>query len=138
MRCLLLLLLLAACGPDEQNEARLFLDRVEGLEEPDLATRRRKIDALAAMPLESEHVQRVRDLCVPMHEAVWTADEGTAAVRQIAAELERQPREARPDRSAEIAAALERSETAVGEVDALRDPCLEALGELRARHAPRR
>ncbi len=73
-----------------------------------------------------------------MHDAVWTADEGTAAVRQIAAELERQPREERPDRSAEIEAALQRSQAAVGEVNELRDPCLEALGELRARHAPRR
>lgn len=130
--------LLVACGPDEQNEARLFLDRIEQLEVDALDERRRRIDALANLPLESERVKTVRDLCVPMHEAVWQADDGTQAVRQIADELERLPREERTDRSTEIEAALEQSESAVARVAELREPCAAALAELRARHSPRR
>lgn len=130
----LLLALSSACGDDEANEARLLIDRIEGLGDPDLDARRQRVNALMRLPITSPRVQAVHEACVPMHEALLRADEASAEARTAVDELEAGDDSA----GARAADALARSESAVIEVRDRRESCEELLAQLRTRYAPRR
>jgi len=128
------LLASAACGDDEANEARLLIDRIEGLGSPDVVDRRRRVNALMRLPLTSPRVVEVQQACVPMHEALVRADEATAEAHIAVDELEAGDRSA----GGRAADALARSESAVLEVRDRREACETLLAQLRTRYAPRR
>ncbi|MFT5356332.1 MAG: hypothetical protein ACI9KE_003555 [Polyangiales bacterium] len=131
---LLCFVVLFGCGDDEANEARLLIDRIEGLGDPDLDARRQRVNALMRLPITSPRVQAVHEACVPMHEALLRADEASVEARTAVDELE-----AGDQRAGERAAdALARSESAVLEVRDRRASCEELLAQLRTRYAPRR
>ena len=125
-----------ACGQasEESNEARLFLDRYDGLDSPDLADRRRRIDALLATPLHSEDVTAVRDECVGMHDLALIAEERSAEALELTEAVEAGDRDALERGNAAIQAS-EVAATAAGEKQ---ERCDRLLASLRTRHSPRR
>lgn len=132
----LLLVVAAGCGPDEGNEARLFLDRYEGLDVnvDDLGERRRRVASLERLAIASERVQGVRETCLSMHEALLEAEEQQAEARRLVTVLERSAPESRTaDAVASVDHALTRSADAATRVRALRPECDEKLADLRAR-----
>ncbi len=133
---------LSACGDGEGNEARLVIDLLEGLAALEVEERRRRVDALGAMPVDSEQVRTVRDRCVAMHDAVLRAEEATAEARAAAALLPTDEDAVRTPAIEEarltVEAALARSEAAIAETGPLQEPCEEALASLRTRYAPSR
>ena len=132
---LLLALGLFACDDDsEANEARLLLDRLEAIRDENLGAWRRKVDALAAMPLENERNIDVRDKCHAMHDALLRANESTAEAQAAMDRLEA-GEEVDPG---DVASALARSEAAVAETAELRHSCEDAHAQLRARYGSRR
>ena len=80
-------LAIACSGDRGENEARLFLDRVElvVLETP-VAERERMLGALESLPLENEDVIAVREACVDGHRALIEAE---VAQREATVELGR-------------------------------------------------
>lgn len=131
-----LLVALTACGPDERNEAQLFLDRYEALDVnvDDLAERRRRVDALERLVLSSERVIGAREACLAMHQALLEAEEQQAEARATLARLERAAESERtPEATAEVDAAITRSMSATAQVRELRPACDEKLADLRAR-----
>ena len=132
----MLLLVAAGCGPDEGNEARLFLDRYEGLDVnvDDLGERRRRVASLERLAIASERVQGARESCLAMHEALLEAEEQQAEARRLVTVLERSAPESRTaDAVASVDHALTRSADAATRVRALRPECDEKLADLRAR-----
>ena len=136
-----LLVFSAACGgteADEENEARLLLDRLDALDEVDLASRSERAQAIVRMPFRSERVVAVRDACGEMHRSMAVAETRGADARRLVEALESAPEPARtPERRAEVEAALGESAEALDRVRELRPTCEEKLGELRTRY-PRR
>ncbi len=67
---------LAACGePREAIEARKLLERADAIpEEGPIAPRRRRVEALAALPLADETLRTVRNDCVQLHRALLDAE----------------------------------------------------------------
>ncbi len=125
-----------ACGSDETNEARLFLDRYEGLDVnvDDLDERRRRVDALERLAIASERVRGVRETCLAMHSALLEAEVQQAEARRLVTALERAAPESRTeDAVAAVDQALTRSADAATRVRALRPECDEKLADLRAR-----
>lgn len=131
-----------ACGSSEANEARLFLDRYDTLDEagegprPDPAPRhfRARLEALARSSFESERVIEAQQRCVAMHEAVIRADDARAEATRLIAEIERASPDARGAIPREpIEAALAASAAAVDEARRLRPECDEAVRALRSR-----
>lgn len=132
----LLALVGLACGADETNEARLFLDRYEGLDVnvDDLDERRRRVDALDRLAIASERVRSVRETCLAMHSALLEAEVQQAEARRLVTALERSAPESRTeDAVAAVDQALTRSADAATRVRALRPECDEKLADLRAR-----
>ncbi|MCA9615323.1 MAG: hypothetical protein R3B99_24690 [Polyangiales bacterium] len=132
-----LLCALAGCGGDEANEARLFLDRYDGLDVnvDDLVERRRRIETLGRLAIANERVEGVRDACLQMHQALLEAEEQQAEARRLVAQLEAAaPGEARPEDAAAAEAALTASTEATLRVRGLRSGCDEGLADLRARY----
>ena len=123
------------CGAkDETNEARLLIDRLEGLDSDDLQDRRRRVDALLAMPLEGERVRATHEVCAPMHDAMVSAEEATAELRAMVQAAEAGDSEA----AARADAAADASAEALDRVQELRPQCEAQLTELRTRYSPRR
>lgn len=139
---------LGGCGPDEANEARLFLDRYEtlqedGLEPQELAPRggdvRARVEALGRLSFESERVKAAQQRCVAMHEAALRADESREEATRLVSELERATPESRRAMPREpIEAALAASTRAVEEARQLRPGCDEAVSVLRSRYGAAR
>ncbi|MEM6955808.1 MAG: hypothetical protein AAF411_15265 [Myxococcota bacterium] len=132
---LALALLAAACGSDASaNEARLLLDRIDGLGTPDLVERRRRIEAFEAMPLRDPRAVELRDACAPMHAALLVADESAVEAREAV--------DARAEGDGEAGqraiAALARGQEAVEQVQQLRDGCQSRLDQFNARYTRRR
>jgi hypothetical protein len=75
------------CGDQKANDARLFLDRVERIDvEGPRESRRVAVDALANVAVETEEIQRARDLCVEAHRTLLDAEDTQANAQ---AELDR-------------------------------------------------
>lgn len=132
-----LLSLLAGCGGDEANEARLFLDRYDGLDVnvDDLVERRRRVETLGRLAIANERVEAVRDACLQMHQALLEAEEQQAEARRLVAQLEAAaPGEARAEDATAAEAALTASTEAALRVRTLRSGCDEGLADLRARY----
>ncbi len=129
----------AGCGGDaEENEARLLLDRLEGMDEIDLGSRSERVAALLRMPFGSERVLAVRDLCGGMHDAMATAEVRGADARRLLEAMEGAPPEERgADAAAAVETALRESTEALDRVRDLRPQCDEKLAELRTRYASR-
>jgi hypothetical protein len=126
-----------ACGADETNEARLFLDRYDGLDVnvDDLDERRRRVEALERLAIASERVRGVRETCLAMHSALLEAEVEQAEARRLVTVLERSAPESRTeDAVAAVDQALTRSADAATRVRALRPECDEKLADLRARY----
>jgi len=134
----LLLVLLASCGASEENEARLILDRIDAIEAPTLDERRRRVDQLAATPVETPRVLNVRDRCAELHDMLLRSEEKTQEARQLVEGMERGRLEATEERQARVERLLEESAEAVSETRVLRAPCQDALTDVRARYDPRR
>jgi hypothetical protein len=67
---------LAGCGPDASTEARMFLDRLDGVDLDDpVAERQRRVTSLANLPLADATVKRARDVCVEAHRSLLEAEE---------------------------------------------------------------
>ena len=76
-------LILAACGPDPQNEARLFLDRMGQVDLDDpLEDRRAWADTLERMPFATEEVRRARAACLDAHRTLISAEDQNAEARR--------------------------------------------------------
>jgi hypothetical protein len=129
-----LLLLTAACGNKEDNEARLFLDRSElvTLDAP-VAERERMIEALEALPLENEEVIEVRQACTEGHRALIEAE---TAQREATVELDRvsggdENARIPQAEAARIQAIIERSNAAIQESGERLEACEDGKRRLR-------
>ncbi len=129
-----MLALALGCGPDTANEARLFLDRYEGLDfdVDDLDERGRRIETLRRLAIASEEVSAARDVCVSMHEALLEAEVQQAAARAFVTRLE--AGRGGQDDAAAAERAIARSAEATGRVRDRRPACDEALATLRGRY----
>ncbi len=77
-----LLAVLAGCQDDASSEARMFLDRLDGLDLDDpIEDRRRLVDNLAHMPLSNDEVRGARDICVEAHRTLISAEDLHARAR---------------------------------------------------------
>lgn len=132
-------LLVCACGADkEANEARLFLDRYDSLEEPNFAQRAERVEAFARMRFESESVKSVHSACSPMHESAIEAEAKSAEARRAVEALESAPPDRRTrERQDEVESLLGASTAALERAAELRPRCEELLAELRTRYATR-
>ncbi len=136
---LVLLGALLGCGDREANEARLFLDRYDALEHPDLRERRARVDALRRMVFQSERVAQAQAVCGRVHDAVLRAEEKTTEARALLERMEQLPPSERTTAlRAEIEGALTASQEAADEAAAHKPSCDRALADLRTRHAPSR
>ena len=136
---MLALLGVLACGDHEANEARLFLDRYDALEHPDLHERRVRVDAFRRLAFRSERVKAAHEVCARVHEALLRAEEKSVEARRLLERLESLPPPERPaDLPQRIEASLAASQDAADEAAAQKTACDRALADLRTRHAPRR
>ncbi len=131
-------LAIAVLGCDEdraRNDARLFLDRYETIEEGDLAVRRHRVDGLARLSVGEPEVVATRDACAAMHDAMLRAEEATAAARQAVAAVEAAAPSERTDPAAAADRHMAAAREALTQVPELEEPCRSKLRDLRARHA---
>lgn len=139
---LLALALLAAgsaCGADkEANEARLFLDRYDSLENPDFAERTARVEGFARMRFESESVASTHEACSAMHEAAIEAEAKSVEARHALEALEAADPSARTAEARDrVEALLSESTAAVERAAEIRPQCEERLADLRTRFATR-
>lgn len=130
-------LLLLGCGDREENEARLFLDRVARVHiDAPPAERRRHIEALEAIALRTESLDGLRDTCVEGHTALVEAEEEQAAARERLESLAGDDPDARidPAQAQEIAGAIERSSAAIERARGKLTECQEGTRALEREH----
>ncbi len=73
---------LSGCQHDPSGEARMFLDRLDGLDLDDpIEDRRRLVENLAHMPLTDDDVREARDVCVEAHRTLISAEDLHARAR---------------------------------------------------------
>jgi len=136
-----LLVLLLGCGDREENEARLFLDRIVDVDPEDpVEDRRGKIDAVAALVLRNADLIRVRDTCVSGHRALLTAeDEQGRAAHSLAALSDGDPEAQLPEAEAQrIRAAIQTSNRELARARELLTHCQQDVQALEHRYAKRR
>lgn len=129
-----------------RNDALLFLDRYEGIDVDDPAEERRaRVDMISGLPIGSEEVDHVRDLCVDAHRTLLRAEDRGAEARVAFDQAMGGRRRAEVDEDeiptdvrATIEAALAESN---GALEIARDAmprCLSAVRGLEVRFQPQR
>ena len=132
------------CGDREDNETRLFLDRVARVHiDAPTAERRRHLEALEALTLSTESLDELRDLCVQGHAALIEAEEEReSASRQLGEAMRRLEELQRADPDAElpeeegepIEQAILRSSAAVERAQGKLSECQERVASLEREH----
>ena len=84
---ILLVVVVTGCPDGEENEARLFLDRYDAVDVDDLRERRRRVDALRALNIQTEEVRNAQRVCGEMHNSLVEAEEASARARQLLDQL---------------------------------------------------
>jgi len=131
----------SACSGREDNEARIFLDRVTLIHhDAPAADRRRAIDALEQLPLTSEDLVGVRDTCVRGHRALLEAEAEQADAAQALGRLTGGRDDVAIPRSdaAEIEAAILRSNDAIEQARLELTRCQDEVADLDRRYSKRR
>lgn len=130
------------CGSREENEARLFLDRVATIDDSAPPARRRpQVEALAALPLETDAIRTARDTCVRAHEALLEAEEEQASARGRLSDVTTRAgggAAVPDDERRAIESAIARSNAALGRARDLLPRCQSEVAALETRHAGRR
>ena len=125
------------CGDREDNEARLFLDRVARVHiDAPTAERRRHLEALEAVSLSTESLAALRDTCVQGHAALIEAEEEQAGARERLDELAGSDPDAQlpPEQAREIAEAIERSGAAIERARGKLSECQQGVADLEREH----
>lgn len=128
---------LAGCGDREENEARIFLDRVERVHiDAPPAARRRQIEALESISIQTESIAQLRETCVEGHTALVEAEEAQASAQQRLDELAGDDPDARidPAQAREIADAIERSSDAIERARGKLTDCQQGTADLERKH----
>jgi hypothetical protein len=135
------LVALVGCGDDRvRNEAMLFLDRYERIDqEQPVDVRRPLVEELRDLSLVTPDVVHARDACVDAHMMLLEAEERHAAAREElmrATEGGDHPLEV--DAAARIEAAIEESNAAIERSPALFERCYREVRSLEGRFHRRR
>ena len=143
MALLLLSRVVCGCGDRTENEARLFLDRIERIDSDDPPERRRpRVDALASLALTSEEVKHARDVCLDAHRSLIDAEtrqgEARRELDRITANGANPHAPVEPAVGARIQKAIGDSERAIARSRDLRPRCQDEVGELDRKYGSRR
>jgi len=130
-----------ACDDRDDNQARLFLDRVQRVHiDAPVEEREELVDALAALSLDDEELAGTRDACVAGHRALIEAErEQQRAALALAEVSDGDPNAlVEPAKAREIQEAIERSN---GGIERARDElsrCQDEVDALDSRYGSER
>jgi hypothetical protein len=134
-----LLLCVVGCADREASEARLLVSRAGAIDPyADVEDRRARVDALAALALESDGARGVRDTCVEAHRKLLEAEDASARAREALARSERGEAELTPTEAAAVGRTIAQSNAALAEAGEQLPECQARVAELASRHGIRR
>jgi hypothetical protein len=130
----------AACsGSSQDREARLFLERIEGISvEAPIDVRGPKIEELERMPLADASLVSLRDACVRAHRMLLRAEQGQENARLLLSTASAERGTLDADTSRRISQAIAQSTDDVDESRRLFVSCDGPVRELASRFGARR
>jgi hypothetical protein len=128
----------AGCTDRERAEARLLVDRASAIDpRAGVDERRRQVDALERLGLESEGARVVRAQCVTAHRKLLEAEDATARANEVVGQAERGEAPLTSERASEVGRSIQRSNDALVEAADMLPQCQARVAELASRHGLR-